>query len=303
LSDLPLDARISTLVREWTRDVRPRWPQVEAVVFRLRAHCTADRAALPWPNSPDVIADFHFRDRRGPDYLFASSAALMLRSLGHPTRLVAGIYAAPDAFDAQTQQTPLTAKDAHFWVEVLVGDRTWVAIEPTPGYDVLPPSRPWLRRVYAVALAWIGDHKTGLVAVGFLSLLVIRKRKTPTDRLMMLSWLCAPRRRWRAEALSALRLVERRMHLAGLKRPPNFTPKRWLRVTSPVMAPGMSADLNLVAAMASRAAYSSAPRPPKDERQLRTVCRRVALNCTFQQLRSKSSDSTRRNPHSCPSHH
>ena len=41
----------------------------------------------------DAVEYFLFESRRGPDYLFATSAAVLLRSLGYQTRVVSGLYA------------------------------------------------------------------------------------------------------------------------------------------------------------------------------------------------------------------
>ena len=71
------------------------WCQVEAVVAAIREGYSHDRSATVPPGCADVVADFLLRSHRGPDYLFASAAAVLLRSLGYPTRVVSGLYAAP----------------------------------------------------------------------------------------------------------------------------------------------------------------------------------------------------------------
>src|SRR5205085_1957064 len=77
---------------------------------------------------------------RGPDYQFAGAAAVLLRVLGYPTRLVSGFYAAPGRYDPQTGHTPVVQDDLHFWAEVRLPPGDWLVVEPAPGYEVLGPS-------------------------------------------------------------------------------------------------------------------------------------------------------------------
>jgi protein-glutamine gamma-glutamyltransferase len=128
---------------EWTRGVPRGWQQVEAVVGRLRSEFQVDRDARAPEDCPDA-ADWFLRARRGPDYLFATTAAVMLRSLGYPTRLVTGFYARPERFDRRAGQTAVLADDVHVWGEVCIDGRTWIPIEADAG----------LRAAPRVALTW-----------------------------------------------------------------------------------------------------------------------------------------------------
>ena len=65
------------------------------MVSNLRQHYAHDRLATAAPASIDVVADFLLGSRRGPDYLFASAAVVMIRSLGYPARLVSGLLRGP----------------------------------------------------------------------------------------------------------------------------------------------------------------------------------------------------------------
>ena len=86
------------------------------MIAALRQGYAHDRSATASSGCTDVVAEFLLESRRGPDYLFASSAAVLLRSLGYPTRLVSGLYAAPGKYDPRTRHTPVTRDDVHFWV-------------------------------------------------------------------------------------------------------------------------------------------------------------------------------------------
>ncbi|MFM7845208.1 MAG: transglutaminase-like domain-containing protein, partial [Planctomycetota bacterium] len=205
------------------------WPQVEAVVARLRKDFVLDPDAPPPEDCQDVVAHF-LRARRGPDYLFATAAAVQLRELGYETRLVTGFYARADRFDHRAGQTAVLAEDVHAWVEVNIGGRTWVAIEPTPGYE--PPSETlaWLQRLaqaWSHLRQWLGEH-LGALALG-LAFAVIGwfTRVRWLDRMFTLFCSVAGRVDSRRRALWTIRLLEWRAWLAGHPRPRSKTLSHW----------------------------------------------------------------------------
>lgn len=64
----------------------------------------------------------------GDDDQYAPAMALMLRSLGVPSRVVIGFVAQPSRGEEQT----FTGKDVHMWVEVPFEGVGWVPFDPTP---------------------------------------------------------------------------------------------------------------------------------------------------------------------------
>ena len=70
----------------------------------------------------------------GDDDQYAPLMALMLRSLGIPSRVVMGFYPEEDAGGS----VALTGKDVHVWVEVPFEGAGWVAFDPTPPRDQVP---------------------------------------------------------------------------------------------------------------------------------------------------------------------
>ena len=155
--DLPPTAassQLKDLAGTWTAGLPRGWPQIEAIVSQLRKECVRDPQAVAPNDCSDVVADFLFRSKRGPDYVFASAACVLLRLSGYPARFVSGFYASPERFDARSRHTPVLPEDVHCWVEVDLGDalkrpnhRAWAAVEPTPGYEMLLPRRTWAERV------------------------------------------------------------------------------------------------------------------------------------------------------------
>ncbi|SDY00970.1 Transglutaminase-like superfamily protein [Amycolatopsis xylanica] len=82
-------------------------------------------------SSPDGLADFVLRGKRGFCEQFASAMAVMLRSLGIPSRVAIGFTPGEEVADYRA----ITTKDAHAWVEVYFGDKGWVSFDPTPLSD------------------------------------------------------------------------------------------------------------------------------------------------------------------------
>src|SRR6185312_6956587 len=79
--------------------------------------------------TPDPLAEFLFERKQGHCEYFASSMAVMLRSIGVPARIVNGFRTGE--YNPLTRNYIIRARDAHSWVEVYlpVG---WTAFDPTP---------------------------------------------------------------------------------------------------------------------------------------------------------------------------
>ena len=132
--------------------------------------------------------------RRGPSYLFASAAAVMLRSLGYPTRMVSGFYADPARYNARARHTPVFRDDAHFWPEVHLGGRTWVAVEPTPGHELLGPPLSWSESISAAlgtVSIWAWDHTLALVLMACSGVSVFFTCRLWLDFFAMAAWRLA----------------------------------------------------------------------------------------------------------------
>ena len=222
---------VAALAKSFVAGLPDGWGQVEAVIAALRQRYSHDRSATVPASCTDVVADFLCRSHQGPDYLFASSAAVLLRSLGYPTRVVSGLYAAPGRYDPRTRHTPVTLEDVHFWAEVRLPDGLWVAIEPTPGYELMPPYRPWSERI-AEGLAdigrWVRGHAALLLATFVGLIVMVLRRHLLLDRLATIMFALIPAGDSpRRLVMRALTLIERRARWAGRMRPPGRTLARW----------------------------------------------------------------------------
>jgi hypothetical protein len=108
---------------------------------------TLDEPRLP-RHSP--IDAFVLQIRRGHCELYASALALMMRSLGLPTRVVSG-YRGGEWSDADGAY--IVSRDmAHLWVEAYFLDYGWVRFDPSPQTDVEATS--WLRNAGLALSRW-----------------------------------------------------------------------------------------------------------------------------------------------------
>lgn len=247
--------RVRQLADQITTGVPHGWAQIAAIEEHLRNSFTLDREARMAPDTASPVATFLFETRRGPEYLFAGSAAVLLRSLGYPARVVSGFYASPESYDAKRHHTPVHASDAHLWCEVRIGASTWLTIEPSPGYELLiPPSTFWERATARLEAIWLAVKRNSLLLVALtLGLIVaVIKRRYLENALRTLEWHLAGSRDQRSRATQLARLIDHRLRLAGLPRRSGTTLKRWAR--QPPLTP-VRDDLSRIADLADQAAF------------------------------------------------
>ncbi len=91
---------------------------------------------LPAEEHPDPIAHFLFERREGHCEYFASSLALMLRSIGIPARVVTGFQGG--TLNPVSGWYTVRASDAHSWVEAFLPGNGWTAFDATPAAARLP---------------------------------------------------------------------------------------------------------------------------------------------------------------------
>jgi transglutaminase-like putative cysteine protease len=131
-----LPARVGALAHQITAHAANRYSAVTDLETYLRTHETYSTSS-PIPGAgQDAVDEFLFRDHTGFCEQFASAEAVMLRTLGIPSRLVTGLaYGHPDG------STRLyTAADAHAWVEVYYPGIGWSPTDPTAGAVLAAPT-------------------------------------------------------------------------------------------------------------------------------------------------------------------
>ncbi|MGA8617810.1 MAG: DUF3488 and transglutaminase-like domain-containing protein [Candidatus Sulfotelmatobacter sp.] len=130
----------------------PRIPQLAAEISRSGANNNYDRAValerflkthygytlqLPSRAEADPLANFLFERKQGHCEYFASSMAVMLRTLHIPARVVNGFQSAE--FNDLSGNYVVRAKDAHSWVEAYFPGYGWITFDPTPGGSLGSP--------------------------------------------------------------------------------------------------------------------------------------------------------------------
>lgn len=77
----------------------------------------------------DVLETFLLKEHRGFCVQYATSLAVMARSVGIPSRVAVGFAPGKAADDGWR----VTMHDLHAWTELYLADYGWVAFDPTPG--------------------------------------------------------------------------------------------------------------------------------------------------------------------------
>ncbi len=90
------------------------------------------------PPGQDTVDFFLFDLQRGYFDYHASAMAMMLRTLGVPSRVATGYAIDPLAQDGVTGAYSLTQKEAYAWPEVYFPGIGWVEFSPTPDQPVIP---------------------------------------------------------------------------------------------------------------------------------------------------------------------
>ena len=131
-----LDPRIPRLAAQITASASNNYDKAVALERYLRSHYGY---TLQLPRSPvtDPLANFLFERKQGHCEYFASSMAVMLRTLRIPSRVVNGFRS--EEFNDLTGNYVVRAKNAHSWVEAYFPGYGWITFDPTPGGAVGSP--------------------------------------------------------------------------------------------------------------------------------------------------------------------
>jgi transglutaminase-like putative cysteine protease len=134
---LNLDPRIAALARSMAADAGSAASssagsddsKARAIERHLR-HDYTYTLELPSVKVQDPLAYFLFVRKKGHCEYFASSMAVMLRTLGIPSRVVTGFQSG--VFNNLTGWQVVRASDAHSWVEAWTSSGGWTVFDPTP---------------------------------------------------------------------------------------------------------------------------------------------------------------------------
>jgi transglutaminase-like putative cysteine protease len=125
----PLDGRIPALAREMVEGASGDLAKAKAIENGLRTRYGYTLQLLDEPVS-DPLAYFLFVRRKGHCEYFASSMAVMLRTIGIPSRVATGFL--NGVYNPMTGWQVIRASDAHSWVEAWIPGQGWTTFDPTP---------------------------------------------------------------------------------------------------------------------------------------------------------------------------
>ena len=123
------DPRIPRLASQITSSAKSNYDKALVIENYLRSRF-GYTLQLPEKEAKDPIANFLFARKQGHCEYFASSMAVMLRTLGIPSRVVNGFRS--DEFNDITGSYVVRAKHAHSWVEAYFPGYGWQTFDPTP---------------------------------------------------------------------------------------------------------------------------------------------------------------------------
>lgn len=133
--DLP--ERIHTLAVEWTQNTTTQLDRARAVESHLRTEFRYDLGS-PSGRHKQPLDHFLFESKRGHCEFYSTAMAIMLRTVGIPTRNVTGFIGG--TWNRFGRFYAVRQGDAHSWVEVYLDGQGWLTFDPTPPADAAPRS-------------------------------------------------------------------------------------------------------------------------------------------------------------------
>jgi transglutaminase-like putative cysteine protease len=144
---------VERLAREVTAGAR----DTEAAARRIAEHLAANyryTLALKREGPRPPVEEFLFVRRAGNCEYFAAAMAVMLRSVGVPSRVVAGFQ--QGEWNPYGRYFMVRLSDAHAWVEVYLEGRGWVTFDPSPRTAAMAEAPPGPVSLYldAARMRW-----------------------------------------------------------------------------------------------------------------------------------------------------
>lgn len=137
-----LDPRIPELASRITSGAASNYQKARAIEEYLKNNFSYT-LQLPGTKERDQVAYFLFERKKGHCEYFASSMAVMLRTLGIPARVVNGFRGGE--YNDLTGSYIIRESDAHSWVEAYFPEAGWVTFDPTPAGNAEIGSSGWSR--------------------------------------------------------------------------------------------------------------------------------------------------------------
>lgn len=299
-----LPPRVASLAQEIAGDQPTIIGKARAVEDWLARNTRYLLEIPPQPPGSDAVDHFLFEDRRGFCEQIASSMAVLLRTLGVPTRFVTG-YDAGDR-NAFSGYFEVRGHHAHSWVEVYFPEAGWLEFDPThevpaahanrsgrlPGLEFLGKVSSFLggllpddlaNRVGAAlkdALGWVASNgiRAGMLVVGLAALVASATfAGRRTARAVRRRRLRRPIRGRPGEVVvKAFRILEEAGAEAGVPRHSAATPQEYGRAllrSRPSLDPR---GLRTVIEMLERQVYAGESLGPGDAARAEEEARRLS---------------------------
>jgi protein-glutamine gamma-glutamyltransferase len=137
-----LSKRVGDLAHRWTDALATPQEKALAIEDHLHREFTYDLHS-PSSGTPEPVDNFLFESRRGHCEFFSTAMALMLRTVGIPSRNVTGFVGG--TWNRFGRYYAVREGDAHSWVEAYIDDpgrSTWRTFDPTPPGGAQPLEPP-----------------------------------------------------------------------------------------------------------------------------------------------------------------
>lgn len=102
----------------------------------LEKNITYSMTIEPWDQQVDFVTDFLKNSKTGYSVHYATTATLMFRYLGIPSRYVEGYLVTPEdvAGKKSGEEIEIQGKNGHAWTEIYQDGIGWIPVEVTPAY-------------------------------------------------------------------------------------------------------------------------------------------------------------------------
>lgn len=157
-----LDRRIPALATTITVSATSNYGRAKAIEKYLRENL-GYTLNLPGAEA-DPLANFLFDRKKGHCEYFASSMAIMLRTLNIPSRVVNGFRGGE--YNDLNHTYVIRGRDAHSWVEAFFPAYGWVTFDPTPsipaeGNDTWSRLAMYMDAVHEMWREWVINYDFG----------------------------------------------------------------------------------------------------------------------------------------------